>query len=187
MILICFWKIRPSLAKQLKRVAVLRQDKLQKTMKITFPGSQVICAYNAWFCHEHCSSEQFRRVYSVRTSTLQNLVGNQWATMGICCLAPYLSAAAIQPFSFLHCQHTALCASLTCSHLTEGTHQKWWCISNWAEKINWLHNEWQNVDRNVKSYHFLVNNHWIGQYGGCSAPDQVKPGCLSSGRFLLGV
>lgn len=103
---------------QIKRVSVFRQGKLCRkafqTEEITFPDSQVIRAYNTWFCHEHCSSEDFRRGHSVRTSTLENLVGNQWETMGICCLAPCLlqpsshsvtSTARIQP----------MCASLTCS------------------------------------------------------------------------
>lgn len=181
-ILICFCKIRPSLAMQIKRVSVFRQGKLCRkafqTEQIFFRDSPAICAYNAWFCPEHCSSD-FRRGFSVRTSALENLVGNQWETMGIYCLAPCLlqpsspsptSTASIQPLG----------ASLLSAVWRYP--QKWWCISTWAEKISWLHKQQPNADRNVKTHYCLVNSHWIGQRGDGSAPDQFKPGCLSSGR-----
>lgn len=151
-ILISFWKIRPSLAMQIKRVSVLRQSKLQKsfpTEKITCPDSQVLHACNAWFCPEHCSSEDFRRGYSVRTSK-RKLSGKSVVSYGNLLFCP-LSTAATQPL-YLYCQHTAHVCFSHLQHLTEGTHQKWWCISHWAEKMNWLHKEKLNVGRNVGTY-----------------------------------
>lgn len=116
-ILICFCKIRPSLAMQIKRVSVFRQGKLCRkafqTEQIIFRDSPAIRAYNLvlpWALLIRFQKRfQCKDICSGKLS--EKLVGNDGNL-----LSCPLSAAAIQPFSHLHCQHTARgCFSSLCS------------------------------------------------------------------------